>query len=646
MRTTLKRGVGRGAVMNGNGHAILPPGALTQMRRYRQPVPERPRGVKLVGRILFFLLAAMAMIAAAGAGAAYLWLHEGVATIQNNSKQLHLGAGDLPGVPNPRNATVFLVIGYDRRAGDARGEPSRSDTVMLLRVDPQLKAVSMLSFPRDLKVPIHCPGKPVYTDRINAAYSLCGARGTLQTVKSLIAPVPINNLVAVNFRGFREIVDRLGGVWIDVDHRYLNQNKGVGQGYTYATINLWPGYQHLNGVNALSYVRFRHTDSDLLRVVRQQQFVRALKEQVAKHFSIFDLPKIVGSIERNVAVGGNFGTTKVLSYAQLLYHLPAGHFFQAKIQGLTGYYELETDPANVQAAIRDFANPDVEAPTTATQVLEGRKPKVPRPEETSVIVLNGNHVEGSAASATSQLRGRGYQMVLPRADQTGNAPSFNHFDTVIYYNPGYKRAKAAASALKRLFEPANVHPLTKLIAPLSNAAMETVVVGKTFHGTLSPTPARVIPKRQPASVASATDTTLPLVLKLRRRLSFRLMYPTLVEQSSIPDPEVAVRDYRLDKHHRALRLTFRTGTRNYWGIEEMNWGDAPILSERNFRRFYHGREFDLYYSGAHLHMIVLRGADASYWVVNTLDDELSNETMLAIARGLRPLKGKVGPGVR
>jgi tRNA A37 threonylcarbamoyltransferase TsaD len=72
------------------------------------------------------------------------------------------------------------------------------------------------------------------------------------------------------------------------------------------------------------------------------------------------------------------------------------------------------------------------------------------------------------------------------------------------------------------------------------------------------------------------------------------------------------------------------------------WEGAPVLSERNFRRFIGKREFDLYYSGGHLHMVVLRENDASYWVTNTLDDALSNDTMLAIARSLRPLKGRVG----
>jgi hypothetical protein len=123
---------------------------------------------------------------------------------------------------------------------------------------------------------------------------------------------------------------------------------------------------------------------------------------------------------------------------------------------------------------------------------------------------------------------------------------------------------------------------------------------------------------------------------------FRLEYPTKIEQSSIPDPDVPVRNYPLDKKHEAVRLTYRTGSRGYWGIEMMDWNGAPVLSERNFRRFIGKREFDLYYSGAKLHMVVLRENGATYWVVNTLDDQLSNDTMLAIARGLRPLKGKVG----
>jgi hypothetical protein len=79
------------------------------------------------------------------------------------------------------------------------------------------------------------------------------------------------------------------------------------------------------------------------------------------------------------------------------------------------------------------------------------------------------------------------------------------------------------------------------------------------------------------------------------------------------------------------------GSNEYWGVQMTDWEDAPVLSGRNFVRNIGGRRFELYYNGPHLHMVVLRANGASYWVVNTLLDKLSNETMLAIAKGLRPL---------
>jgi hypothetical protein len=85
---------------------------------------------------------------------------------------------------------------------------------------------------------------------------------------------------------------------------------------------------------------------------------------------------------------------------------------------------------------------------------------------------------------------------------------------------------------------------------------------------------------------------------------------------------------------------FRTGIAgDFWGVQETDWDDAPVLGDRSFTRYLGGRRYDLYYSGRHLHMVVLHTKEASYWVVNTLVDSLSNETMLAIARGLKPLRG-------
>jgi polyisoprenyl-teichoic acid--peptidoglycan teichoic acid transferase len=79
------------------------------------------------------------------------------------------------------------------------------------------------------------------------------------------------------------------------------------------------------------------------------------------------------------------------------------------------------------------------------------------------------------------------------------------------------------------------------------------------------------------------------------------------------------------------------GSNEYWGVEETDWDDAPVLADKSLTRRIKGRTYDLYYNGPKLHMVVLRTPKANYWVINTLLDRLSNETMLAIAKGLKPL---------
>ena len=144
--------------------------------------------------------------------------------------------------------------------------------------------LSLMSFPRDLQVPIYCKGTdvPITTDRINSAWSTCGEQGTLDTVAHLTG-LPINYLITVNFHGFKLLVNKLHGVYITVDHRYINTISGPSG---YAKIDLHPGYQKLVGQQALDFVRFRHTDSDLYRLARQQLFLDALKDRLASSFSL------------------------------------------------------------------------------------------------------------------------------------------------------------------------------------------------------------------------------------------------------------------------------------------------------------------------------------------------------------------------
>ncbi|MER3408539.1 MAG: hypothetical protein C4306_00175, partial [Thermoleophilia bacterium] len=486
-----------------------------------------------MGRVLLLLSAAVAMLATALVGGAYLFFHESVAAVRARSPDLKAAEKGL-GVPPADKAAIALVIGYDRRFGE-EGAPSRADTLMLLRADPGTQSISMLSFPRDLVVDIHCPDRGIFRSKINAAYATCGAPGVLETVKALTG-LPINYLITVNFRGFKKIVNTLGGVWVDVDRRYFNDNRGLGPGFTYATINLLPGYQRLTGGAALDFVRYRHTDSDFYRIARQQLFVTAMKEQFRNAFSLDKVPKLVGAITHNVEIGVGGGRSlsgeTILRYARFAYELPPGHFFQARISGVTGYSELRVDSASLEQALQDFVSPDVQAPKVATAVALGKKVRspLPKPKDTTVVVLNGNGVPGSAGTAGYLLAERGYRVIEPPPDATGNAPSFDYHFTDVYFDPARAGSKAAARALAKLLAPANVRPLPSIIAPLSNGAMVTVVVGSTFKNVLTPPqppPSREI-VRQPPQVAPGRAAVEPLVRQAKSKVPFPLMVPTVI----------------------------------------------------------------------------------------------------------------------
>ncbi len=638
MRTTLKRGLGRGAAPNGNGKAVFPPGSSSPVSLYRQPEPSGRSRIGLIWRAAMWLGIACLVVATGTAGGAYLYFHESVAAVAAKTPEVRQAARQLD-VPLPGEPAVALVIGYDARKGE--GTEGRSDTLMLVRADPQSDSISLLSFPRDMNVEIRCPGRTPYFDKINAAYATCGPQGSLQTVRALTG-VQINYLITVNFRGFRQIVDRQGGAWIDVDRRYFNDRGGPSG---YATINLRPGYQQLTGRQALDYVRFRPTDSDLFRVARQQQFVKAFKGQIQEGFGPTSLPKVVNAITNNVEVaqggGADVEGRTVLSYALFAYGLPRGRVFQTRIDGLEGFADLTTDSENITKAVTTFTHPDVESSEKATAVALGEKPKTraPAPSATTVTVLNGNGVPGSASTAGYLLGQRSYQVVTPPNGLPGNAPTFGYFRTQVYFDPSRRGAREAGQKVANLFASAELSPLAKPIAPLANGAMLTVIVGQTFHGSLASAPIDQTPKRERPNVVYGPNASADELRERRARVTFPLMVPTVIERSSWTDSTMPARMYWIDpdEKHKAVRLVYRMGSNEYWGVEMTDWEDAPVLADKSLTRHIGGRTYDLYYNGPKLHMVVLRTPKASYWVVNTLLDRLSNETMLAIAKGLKPL---------
>jgi len=254
----------------------------------------------------------------------------------------------------PSRPVDILIIGSDRRVG----QPSlgaRSDTLLLVRLDPDTDRISMLSVPRDLQVEI--PGYGL--GKINDAYSLGGARLTVATVKRLLH-VPINDFIDVNFVGFVRVVDRLGGAYLTVDHRYYNDTAVT----NFSSIDLQPGYQRLNGRQALSFVRFRHDQNgDFTRIERQQQFLREMKRVLAGSASLSHARRLlsVASIMSHYVVSDIASVKRIYTLVSLALRLDTNHIYQTHVFGATptigGVSYVVATPGEVQRAVHRFLHP-------------------------------------------------------------------------------------------------------------------------------------------------------------------------------------------------------------------------------------------------------------------------------------------------
>ncbi|MGH2977605.1 MAG: LCP family protein [Gaiellaceae bacterium] len=659
MRTTLKRGIGQAAGLNGNGHSAAPP-LFGPIVRYRPPDPPHRSVVGLILRGFGWLALALVVVATGAAGGAYLYTHETLSAVSAHSKPIIQAQQNLNKVPPPSEPAIALVAGYDVRGAPKGANPyagSNSDTLMLLRADPTNNTLSLLSFPRDLYVRIYCHGDTVYThSRINSAWSTCsnGPGATLDTVQKLTG-LHINYLITLDFHAFTQIVDHLHGIYMNVDRRYYNP---LGTGW--AAINLQPGYQKLDGAEALSYVRYRHTDSDIYRTGRQQIFLDALKSRV-KTISLFDVPKLIKDLKHNVEIGkgggGNVTADELRSYLGLLYGLPAGHLFRNAIPlndfqypTLNGASVVTAPSSAIAAQVQSFLHPDVRDARAVNTQLGGR-PKTPKKKtkqhklsksQISVLVLNAGTVAGEAENTTYRLSTHGYTTkTLPAGDQA-NAPKVQS-ETTVYYDPVQAQAEQAAQQLRPLFgSKTRVAPMTQTISGFAQRAgdpMTVVAVGTSFPGTLSiPKPPKVQPKKPP-QVSDGAAMTAPRLRGVYDEVHFPLMVPHKIARYSELAAQSGARAFKPLKNQHEVVLTFEVGqTNEFWQIEESTWSSAPILQNPSFVLPHDGRKYLVYTTGGAVQRVALRVGGATYWVSNTILNELSNSTMLAIAESLRPLR--------
>jgi LCP family protein required for cell wall assembly len=228
-------------------------------------------------------------------------------------------------VPNPGSAQTILLVGSDHRAGTPLKDVN-TDTMMLVRLDPNSKTINLLSVPRDLKVQIP-EGGAIVTNKLNAAYFYGGPNLLIKVLQQQVFPgLKVNHVVDVGFGGFEKMINAIGCVYTDVDHRYYN-NTAVTD---YSSIDIQPGYQKLCGNNqsssgALAFVRFRHTDTDIVRNARQQDFVRWAKSQFNSSTLVSQRDRLLRIFGKNSQTDQDLHTTDGLINIFNLVAFSAGH---------------------------------------------------------------------------------------------------------------------------------------------------------------------------------------------------------------------------------------------------------------------------------------------------------------------------------
>jgi LCP family protein required for cell wall assembly len=346
-------------------------------------LPELPERTGIWKR---YLLGGFVVIVACAAATAVAAIHQVdriAAAFHGNLDVANLLASTEPGKPQ-----TVLLIGSDKRARGARDHDagSRSDTMILMRLDPSKNAIALMSLPRDLKVLIPGHGK----DKLNAAYSIGGTRLLLKTVRQ-VTGLPINHVINVDFRGFRDAVSEIGCVYTDIDRRYFNDNANPAD--QYATIDIDPGYQKLCGQDALDYVRYRHTDTDIVRAARQQDFLRQAKEQAGTGKLIEKQAKLIKIVSKYTR-SDIHGRSAVLSLLKLAVGSAGSPIHEIHFPARVGASYVTASATAVKRATRQF--------------LGVQASKRPRGQTTP----SRSHKRHSAASSLIDISGGGHTQAL------------------------------------------------------------------------------------------------------------------------------------------------------------------------------------------------------------------------------------------
>lgn len=333
----------------------------------------------------------------------------------------------------------ILLLGLDAGTIGAseKHNRQRSDTMMVLSIDKKQKKINILSIPRDTRVKISGVG----IEKINAAMAYGGPSLAVKTVKEFLG-VPIHNYVVINYKGFREIVDALGGIEMNIE-KPMKYNDNAGNLH----IDIKPGLQVLDGKKAEEFVRFReYPNADIARIKAQQKFMDAFVKTALRPSTILKLPKIIGTVQENIEtdiepleIAGLANLTRQINKEDINMHILPGE--GKKISGVSYFIPYQS---SMDEMIQDifFDGGNIE-----------------------VAVLNGNGAYGIASKVAQQLESNGFRVI-----KIANADSFDYETTTILYP---KDKKSDAEKIAQIFNE------TKVKEEIQNdTQFTTIIIGK------------------------------------------------------------------------------------------------------------------------------------------------------------------------
>ncbi len=327
-----------------------------------------------------------------------------------------------------------LLLGIDQRPNES-ANTTRTDTMIVLTLDPASRTAGMMSIPRDLYVVI--PG--FEQNRINTAHVFGGPSLAMQTVSDNFG-IPIQHYVRVNFEVVVTLVDHVGGIDIMVDED-INDPLYPDMNYGYDPFVISAGKHHMDGATALKYARTRHGASDFFRMRRQQQVIMALRDRVLTTDAVMRLlpqiGQVWGSLQRSINT--DLSVTELVQLLLFAKDLPSEHISKVVIDEKAAVRYITPQGADVLIPVQDRIK---------SLRAELYNPPVPTPVPTAtsapvkLAIQNGTQTKGLAAAVQTRMKDKGYMVV-----SIGDAPGKYAQSAIIDYRGQPEIAQRLAEAL-------------------------------------------------------------------------------------------------------------------------------------------------------------------------------------------------------